>query len=134
MNYQQLSSLEDQYKKYMQMMREGDASSSLFAKVVRLSVQLQLFDHARKHLENGLLAHPNSYVLLKEAGTLEAIQGNNERALGYFNKCLELNPSFTGALINKGSLYLRMGKTDDALAAHRLAVEFSPQSPLEMKI
>ena len=27
-----------------------------------------------------------------------------------------------------------MGKTDDALAAHRLAVEFSPQSPLALSI
>ena len=126
------ASLLHQYKCHLMKLTDGGTSSDWFATAVRLCVQLQLIDDAREHLHAGLLVHPDSHLLLKEAGTLEATQGNNEKALRYYDQCLELNPCFIEALLNKGSVYLRMGKTDDALSAHKLAVQLSPQSPLAL--
>ena len=58
-----------------------------------------------------------------------AAQGECDRALGAYERSLQLRPDIPETWHNLGELYLEMGRYDDALARFHKALELRPGIP-----
>src|SRR5690606_9946725 len=83
------------------------------------------------------------YKALEDAGYLTQIEeqergyfleglchealGNNEEALGAFNKALEVAPDNADLYVNRATIYYYLGKMESALADLKLAEELDPK-------
>jgi len=62
--------------------------------------------------------------------TLEETGAPVDQVLGAYQKALELNPEASGALVNLGTIYFRMGKLVKAEGLYRRAVQSDPHYAL----
>ena len=62
-------------------------------------------------------------------GLLSAREGRTEKAIGYFDQALRLNPDHVVALENLGSAYRQLKHWDDARKAFERALAVSPNDP-----
>ncbi len=87
--------------------------------IVILSVvaynQVKLWSNTRTLFENALKKDPNNYVASAIIGQEMANNGENEKALYYYDKALKLKPEFLAMYNNKGLVLLRMGKRAEAI-------------------
>jgi len=60
-----------------------------------------------------------------ELGIQAQVLGKNDAAAEYFRKAIELNPQISGAYINLGGLYCRLGKIQDGLDVLKKAIPFA---------
>lgn len=70
------------------------------------------FDKAKSYFEKALQLDKNSYYALNGLGAVAQMQEDAARARSYYDEALRINPDFTQAYINRGILYLNLGKKD----------------------
>ncbi len=65
----------------------------------------------------------NMHIVFNNMGAAHAQIGQNKKAIGYWEKALEIHPLMTEVHINMGVVYERMGKKKKAIAAYQKALE-----------
>ncbi len=60
-------------------------------------------------------------------GTVQLEKGQNEQAIGFFNKALELNPKYVDAYYNRGIAYRRQGLNELAISDYTKTLELNPK-------
>jgi len=82
-------------------------------------------------MEKAVSLNPRSALANSELGNLSALAGRTDEALGLYNKALALDSGFASGYLNRGILYLRLGKKEkareDFSAAIRLAKKKTPE-------
>ncbi len=67
-----------------------------------------------------LMEQPDNYLVFFNEGYVNFVYlHENEKALEYFNRALELNPDYLDALFNKGRVLEQMGKYADAIIIYK---------------
>jgi tetratricopeptide (TPR) repeat protein len=68
-------------------------------------------------------------VLLYNAGQVYAQTGDHERALWHYSQAIELDPAYSEYYNDRGSLYLKLARTDDAERDFLRAIDLSAPYP-----
>jgi len=85
--------------------------------------QIKLWTNSRTLFEDALKKDPNNYVAYAIIGQEMANNGENEKALHYYDMALKLAPRFYAAYGNKGIVLLKMGKRSEALKIFEKAMQ-----------
>lgn len=81
-------------------------------------------EEALCHYDTLLMADPNNYIVLfNEAYVHFIYMHNNETALDFFNKALQINPDYMDALYNKGRVLEQMGNYVEAMNVYKQVLE-----------
>lgn len=91
-------------------------------------------EEALLHYDTLLMADPDNYIVLyNEAYVNFVYLHNNEIALEYFEKALEVNPNYLDALYNKGRVLEQMGDYNKAMDVYKqvLAVNTNYQLAID---
>ncbi len=89
-------------------------------------------DQALKYLDKSLALNPRSYLAWNAVGLARSIKADLPGSAAAFQKALEINPGFTEARNNLGSIYQEMGFADKAEAEFRKALEDPAYLSLEL--
>ena len=77
-------------------------------------------EEALLHYDTLLMAQPDNYIVLyNEAYVNFVYLHNNEIALEYFNRVLQINPDYLDALYNKGRVLEQMGEYSKAMDVYK---------------
>ena len=87
--------------------------------------QVKLWTNTFTLFENALKKDPNNYVAYHKIGREAAKNGENEKALYYYDMALKIRPGLYPTHFHKGHLLLRMGKRDEAYESFEKAVQFN---------
>ncbi len=79
-------------------------------------------DQAIIHLNRAISLEPRHYLAYNALGLALSMKGQLQEALKAYIKCLEINPSFSEARNNLGSLYQELGYLDKAEEEFRKAL------------
>ena len=60
-------------------------------------------------------------------GTVQLDNGENEQAILFYNKALEINPSYAEAYLNRGIAYRRQGLIELAISDYTKSLELNPK-------
>jgi len=95
-----------------------------FFRIVVLLVIAILFscEHSRETEKTPYDA--NTYFNM---GTVQLEKGQNEQAIVFFNKALDLNPKYVDAYYNRGIAYRRQGLNELAIADYTKTLELNPK-------
>jgi tetratricopeptide (TPR) repeat protein len=85
--------------------------------------QIKLWKNTVTLFEDALKKDPNNYVAYEIIGQEMANNGENEKALYYYDMALKLNPRFYSAYNNKGLVLMRMGRRYEALKIFEKAMQ-----------
>jgi tetratricopeptide (TPR) repeat protein len=101
------------------------------ARLAEIDLKHHEYRRARRHLTAALAHQPgHARYLYLLAGALDNDErGDSRRAAHHYRKSLDLDPQQPRCLGEFGLLALRLGHTDEGLAALRRAVELSPNDP-----
>jgi len=86
-----------------------------------LLATLRRFEEANAQMQKAQELDPLSPMITADAGVIHAMAGDYEPALTKLRESLELEPKFAPAMWVTGHVYLRQGKTKDAVAIFELA-------------
>jgi TolB-like protein/DNA-binding winged helix-turn-helix (wHTH) protein/Tfp pilus assembly protein PilF len=81
-----------------------------------LLATLRRFDEANAQMQKAQELDPLSPMITADVGVIRAMAGDYEKAQLKFRESLELDPNFVPAMWVTGHVYLRQGKTKDAVA------------------
>ena len=93
-------------------------------------------DKALEFVENGNLAkgeelltellekHPDLHMVQYGMGTVQAMKGNHEESIIYFDKAIEIFPYFVEAWFNRGTSYQKMLDVGNTIRSYQKVVEF----------
>jgi tetratricopeptide (TPR) repeat protein len=84
------------------------------------------FEAAERNCHRALTLDDGSSAVLIALGSLYAASGQNDRALGYFERALVLTPYDADALRGLGNVNARMGLVQQAEKAYRTAIRVEP--------
>lgn len=79
-------------------------------------------DRAIIHLNRAINLEPRHYLAYNALGLALAMKGQLQEALKAYTRCLEINPAFSEARNNLGSLYQELGYLDKAEEEFRKAL------------
>jgi protein O-mannosyl-transferase len=91
--------------------------------------QVKLWTNTIALFENTLKKDPNNYAVYALIGQELANNGENEKALYYYDMALKLNPRVYSAYNNKGVILLRLGKHYEAVQIFKKAIQINQSSP-----
>lgn len=86
------------------------------------------YELAVKLLEECIKEEPDNVSLLSEMGKVYVGSGNDEKALEYYNRVLELDDKNFTAIDNIGSIYRRLGRYQDSVDILNKAFEIDKDS------
>jgi Tfp pilus assembly protein PilF len=89
-------------------------------------------DEALKYLEKSIALNPRSHLAWNAVGLARSIKGDLQGSAAAFQKSLEINPGFTEAHNNLGTIYQELGFADKAEAEFRKALEDPAYLSLEL--
>jgi type IV pilus assembly protein PilF len=89
-------------------------------------------DEALKYLDRSLSLNPRSFLAWNAVGLARSIKGDLQASVAAFQKALEINPGFTEAHNNLGTIYQELGFADKAEAEFRKALEDPAYLSLEL--
>lgn len=99
-----------------------------------LALYLQSHDHPEEallHYDTLLQQQPENYYVLYNIGYVNLVYlDDNDKALEYFDKVLELNPEYTDAYYNKGLALERQGKYRQAEEIYKDILKTHPDYQL----
>lgn len=77
-------------------------------------------EEALRHYDTLLMQYPENYIVVYNIAYVNYVYlENNEVALDYFNKALELNPDYLDAYFNKGRVLEQMGNYVEAMDIYK---------------
>ena len=83
----------------------------------------QSFPEAHAILQELLPEHPRSHHVYYGMGLYHALQGNDDEALGYFDRATDIFPYFVEAYFNKGVIYKNKQDIKRMLKAYQTVIE-----------
>lgn len=84
-------------------------------------------EEALHHYDTLLMQQPDNYILLYNIAYVNFVyMENNEVALEYFDKALEVNPNYLDARYNKGRVLEQMGRYSEALDIYKQVLSTQP--------
>ncbi|MBF0476072.1 MAG: tetratricopeptide repeat protein [Deltaproteobacteria bacterium] len=84
----------------------------------------------KKELGRILLAHPRNHMAQYGMGVYYAVKGDNDTAVQYFDKAIQIFPYFVEAAFNRAVAYLKKGDLKNTIKAHQYVVEIgAPDNP-----
>lgn len=86
-------------------------------------------DPAAAEFERAIALAPGNPLPLQALGRLEAARGRLDAALAAFDRILEENPKFVPARLNRGDVYVALGRRDDARKDLEAAAKAAPKNP-----
>ncbi len=89
-------------------------------------------DEALKYLDRSLSLNPRSFLAWNAVGLARSMKGDLQGSIAAFQKALEINPGFTEARNNLGTIYQELGFADKAEAEFRKALEDPAYLTLEL--
>jgi tetratricopeptide (TPR) repeat protein len=104
----------------------GSVSSNALLGLSRVLMDIGRFDEALAVLAKVEKIAPKAPTLHYNRGTLELLRGMPQAALPHFDRVIELLPSYSEALNNRGVALARLGRIDEAATAHRNAIVADP--------
>ncbi len=90
--------------------------------------QLKLWNNTVTLFENTLGKDPNNYAAYALIGQELAKNGENEKALFYYDMTLKLNPRIYSAYNNKGVVLQKLGRRDEAIQIFKKAIQIDKSS------
>jgi Flp pilus assembly protein TadD len=101
----------------------GGATGIALVALSRVLMEVGRFEGAWGALERARKILPKSAVVYYNLGTLELMRGVPLASLPHFDHAVGLFPEYSEAYNNRGVALARLGRLDEAVAAHRRAVE-----------
>ena len=102
-----------------------------------LALYLQNHDEpaeALLHYDTLLMQQPDNAILLYNVAYVNFVYlRDNQTALDYFNKALEVNPNYLDALYNKGRVLEQMGQYSQAIAIYKQVLKVQVNYPLAIE-
>lgn len=94
----------------------------------------ELYNEGKYSEAEGLLRevnrlNPNYADVLNKLGVMASIKGDNEQAVLYFKRALELNPAYTEASLNLAITYNDMGDFEGAKDVFEIASTIASSAP-----
>lgn len=109
---------------------KAPSSSRLRRLEVRLLVQSEALDEARRRLDDWLIHEPGEVEALYQRGIVHMLSGNPSMAEGDLRTCVGLAPEYAPALHDLGVLLLQSGRVEEARDLVERALESDPEHPL----
>lgn len=111
---------------YRSALEETPDYTLVRANLGNLLMETGRFNEGVAVYEEGVALDPKNAELMNGLGWRFDQNHEAERALSWYDRCLETAPNFLAARINRASLLLKMGRLDAAEKDARSAVEQSP--------
>jgi tetratricopeptide (TPR) repeat protein len=106
--------------------KKPNAESYFFIGIIY--AYLKNYDESNKALDESLKLKPNVYALYSKGISLDD-QEDNDNALEYYNKALELNADFPAVWYSKGIVLCQLNRYDEAREAFKQALKLgSPRA------
>lgn len=90
-------------------------------------VTMGWFDEAKEHATEAVDAALNDGEAHMFLALLEDVQGNDEAALGQYDKAREVEPDMAVLAVFMGDIHFEQGRLDDAVALYNEAVAADPE-------
>ncbi len=90
-------------------------------------VGLKQLDDAEKQLEHALALEPGAYDALGALARLRLARGENDRAIALLKSSVQKDPGSAPLLNLQGEVYLKAGKTSDAVDTFNRAIAQAPK-------
>ncbi|MBI5177963.1 MAG: response regulator [Nitrospinae bacterium] len=119
--------LEDKIAKILEKKNNPTKMEKMFREGIVLANKRE-YATAKAKFEELLAANPNSPRALRELGKICTVEENFPKAEECFRKALEINKDYTKAMENLATLYVKMGKEDEAIKVLEGAVKISPRN------
>lgn len=85
-------------------------------------------EEALLHYDTLLMQRPDNYIVLFNKGYVNYVYlEDNEAALDYFNKALNVNPNYLDAKYNKGRVLEQMGDYSQAMDIYKEVLKIQPE-------
>ncbi|MCP4336651.1 MAG: tetratricopeptide repeat protein [Mycoplasma sp.] len=106
--------------------------------ILKIKINKEIIENIKKYLELKNKTHKSVYPDLKgeylnavssssSSFVIEAlISKDPKKQISYYNKAIEIDPNYTVAYINRGIVYDRLGKNEDAMSDYNKAIEINP--------
>jgi Tfp pilus assembly protein PilF len=109
----------------------AEAAEEAQSRLARIYLGQRRFRQARRHLKAVLVQQPENarYHHLMAAALAADSQSDPQRAADHYRRSIQLDPEQPRVLGEFGLLAIRLGQTDEGLAALCRAVELSPNDP-----
>jgi len=118
---------------FQSALKDNPASAEACYGLGSVSLKLGKDSEAREHFEHAAklpAAYPETTPnAWNNLGLLSARQGDTEKAIGYFEKALQLDSDHFIALQNLGNAYRQQKRWDDARATLERALAIKPEDP-----
>lgn len=101
----------------------GGATANALIALSRVLMEVSRFEQAQDALERARKIVPNSAMVHYNLGTLELMRGAPLASLPHFDRAIGFFASYSEAFNNRGVALARLGRLDEAVAAHRRAIE-----------
>lgn len=105
------------------------ANADLYVRRSKMAVALDRLDDALRDLNFAYELNPSAKRTLLYLGDVYLKAKNQEKALLFFNKAIDVDGKYDDAYARKAALLSQMNKTDEALAAIDLAIEKTSYKP-----
>jgi Flp pilus assembly protein TadD len=87
------------------------------------------FEEAKQKLLSALQFFPNDEIVLNALGVIAMNQRDYPAAIHYFNRAVDVLPTFAEAYNNLGQARISAGMVRDAIAPLQRSVELQPANP-----
>jgi tetratricopeptide (TPR) repeat protein len=98
--------------KYRKVIAEGrkryPGSLDLLYKEINLYLEEERLDELEAKLNEALKLDPSNHTIYQALANIYDRKGDKEKALGYYDKAIEMQPDFYEAYFNKGIVYFNM--------------------------
>ncbi len=109
LSYIELGKEDEAMKVMEEAKRENPNDTALLYAQADVFYSLKKLDEYGKVMQQIIASDPNNPDLYYNLGVTTASLGDNNKAMEYYNKALELKPDYTSAQINIASIYLAEG-------------------------
>jgi len=92
-----------------------------------------LLDEAEGHLARAVQLRPQHDMAVLHWGRALLAQGKDAEAMQKFDEALRINPESVEAMTNRGFMFRRAGKVDEAIAAYGSALGMAERGPEELR-
>lgn len=111
---------------YTSLIGNGVADAGLLIQRAECYRKISEFKKALDDIEKYLELYPESQKALSMAGRLEAMNGDNLRAMEYFSRNLELHPSDPQCYVDRANSYFVSRSWDWAIKDYGMSLDLSP--------
>lgn len=85
-------------------------------------------EEAKENAQKAYKINPNSYITNDAMGSISLSEGNNNKAIFFYDKAEQLNKKYDKTYINRGVAYLRINEYEKSIADSSSAIRINPNS------